>query len=182
MWNIVDRLLPDHRVADYIQAQMDLGATVCTRTKPNCEQCPMKAVCQAYLSGNPTAYPSPKPKKVTPQKAIKWLVYLNQDNKIWLEKRPDTGIWGGLWSFPEVLDEQDLHLGLLNYPFQCVSQQTVEDIHHVFTHFKLRITPELIRCQTQQDGAHQHGQWYTILESLELGLPAPVRSFIKSME
>lgn len=182
MWNIVDGLLPDQRVADYIQAQMDLGATVCTRSKPDCEQCPMNEACQAYASGTPTAYPTPKPKKVTPNKVIKWLVYVNQNNEIWLEKRPDKGIWGGLWSFPEVEDEQDLHVVQLNYPFQCESHQKAEEIQHIFTHFKLRITPLIIRCQAHQDHAHQQGQWYTILQSLALGLPAPVRAFINSME
>ena len=101
LWQLAEQLLPTHRVGSYIQAQMDLGATICTRSKPLCSQCPLITDCKAYLSGNPTQYPSSKPKKAIPQRQTYWLIVRTESGLILLEQRPNKGIWGGLWSFPE---------------------------------------------------------------------------------
>lgn len=101
LWEIAERLTPDHRVSDYNQAMMDLGALLCTRSKPDCKQCPFETDCTALASGTPERFPGKKPRKVKPQRATLMLIVRHQDSVL-LERRPPTGIWGGLWSLPEV--------------------------------------------------------------------------------
>ena len=101
MWQRAEILLPEQRIANYIQAQMDLGATLCTRSRPACQQCPLQFDCKAFASGEPTLFPVRKVKKTQPVRHTNWFVYIDQDNQILLEQRPQNGIWGGLWSFPE---------------------------------------------------------------------------------
>ncbi|MGB1141418.1 MAG: A/G-specific adenine glycosylase, partial [Halioglobus sp.] len=102
LWDIAEHYTPTARCADYTQAMMDLGATLCTRSKPACALCPMANDCEANAAGDQTDYPGKKPKKALPVRATHFLVLRNRDGDIWLEKRPAEGIWGGLWCFPEV--------------------------------------------------------------------------------
>ncbi|MPV85953.1 A/G-specific adenine glycosylase [Ostreibacterium oceani] len=100
LWRLAENYTPNERCASYTQAMMDLGATVCTRTKPKCHQCPVQVDCQARIDGCVSEYPSKKTKKALPLKqVIFWLV--TDNTRVYLEKRPDTGIWGGLWGLPE---------------------------------------------------------------------------------
>ena len=103
LWEYAEAYTPMARVADYTQAMMDLGATVCTRSRPQCGDCPLVADCEGHASGEPTRYPGKKPKKVLPVKQT-CMVVLEHQGQILLEKRPPTGIWPGLWSLPEVAD------------------------------------------------------------------------------
>lgn len=108
LWQKAELLLPRQRIANYIQAQMDLGASVCTRSKPKCDLCPLTSGCIAFKQGNPKDYPTSKPNKVIPRRQTHWLIAQNSTGEILLEQRPQQGIWGGLWSFPEVEDKGDL--------------------------------------------------------------------------
>lgn len=112
MWDRAEQLLPNERIANYIQAQMDLGATLCTRSKPACTRCPLQSDCQAYATGNPSLFPVKKTRKIQPTRKTFWLIYINQKQQILLQQRPSTGIWGGLWSFPETTSESDTQLSL----------------------------------------------------------------------
>ncbi|HBL86854.1 MAG TPA: A/G-specific adenine glycosylase, partial [Alcanivorax sp.] len=91
---------PDRRLADYTQAVMDLGATLCTRRRPDCPRCPVSAWCQARADGNPQDYPGRKPAKEKPVRQTRMLILQHPDGRVWLEPRPPSGIWGGLWCFP----------------------------------------------------------------------------------
>lgn len=182
LWAHAEQLLPDYRIANYIQAQMDLGATLCTRTRPDCPACPLRTECQAYALDAVTAYPGKKPKKAIPTRQTVWLVLQNEQQEILLQQRPQTGIWGGLWSFPEVTDssavrqvcEQDWQLKVL-------SMSALGTIQHVFTHFKLDIQPYLVNCTATGVADKDRGNWYRIDDTLKLGLPAPVKAFLQSL-
>lgn len=180
LWRLAERLLPGERVNDYIQAQMDLGATLCTRSKPRCQDCPLQIDCKAYLLGTPTAYPVSKPKKPVPHKQIRWLLY-RSNGQLLLEKRPDTGIWGGLWSFPEMSVDAELS-HLLTTP-EISDLQTLEDIQHAFTHYRLTITPLLIDLHAAKNDIRDTDRqcWVKIDDIASLGLPAPAKSLIQKI-
>ncbi|MDT8310084.1 MAG: A/G-specific adenine glycosylase [Methylophaga sp.] len=180
LWQLAARLLPKQRINDYIQAQMDLGATLCTRSKPRCEDCPLNTDCQAFLAGTPTAYPISKPKKAIPSKQIRWLVF-HHDGQVLLEKRPVTGIWGGLWSFPEMAI--DAELSIMFSSANIVDLQTLADIRHAFTHFRLTITPLLIELHQPVLAIRDTDQqrWVKIDDIASLGLPSPAKTLVQQL-
>lgn len=180
LWQLAEQLLPEKRINDYIQAQMDLGATLCTRSKPRCADCPLNDDCQAYLAGTPTAYPISKPKKAIPHKQIRWLLFLH-NNQLLLEKRPATGIWGGLWSFPEMAIDAELS-HLLNDD-NIADLQTLDDIRHTFTHYRLTITPLLIELNQTIPAIRDTDRqcWVKIDDTVSLGLPAPAKTLTRKL-
>lgn len=185
LWQLAEKLLPKDRISHYIQAQMDLGATLCTRTKPQCNNCPLKDTCQAYLHDFPQNYPHSKPKKVIPSKETYWLVMQSPTGKILLEQRPPSGIWGGLWAFPEVNSPSkisDICANKFNINIAKVTAQP--HFKHVFSHFKLLVHPHLIQCShtDAQINENNNAYWYKISDALLLGLPAPVKSFLQSLQ
>ncbi|MFT7414119.1 MAG: A/G-specific adenine glycosylase [Methylophagaceae bacterium] len=185
LWLIAQQLLPQSRIANYIQAQMDLGATLCTRSKPNCTACPLNAGCQAYLEGNPTAYPTAKPKKHIPTRQSHWIVAQAKTGELLLEQRPSLGIWGGLWSFPELDNAADLdHTCSNQLSVNATKITSLNNIKHTFSHFKLEISPHLIECEITNNYIAENKKlsWYKINEALQLGLPAPVKSLIESLQ
>jgi len=185
LWILAEQLLPEKRIANYIQAQMDLGATLCTRSKPRCEQCPLNDNCQAFLHDFPQNYPHSKPKKVIPTKEMHWLVMQSQTGKVLLEQRPPAGIWGGLWTFPE-LDSPNNIDTICSEKFNIKISKSIDkpSFKHVFSHFKLSIHPHLIMgtVSSVQINENNNTQWYKISEALLLGLPAPVKSFLHSLQ
>lgn len=141
LWALTTALTPDQNTAKFNQAMMDLGATICTRSKPNCDQCPLQSDCQAFKSGTPADWPHKKPKKVKPVKNTLMLLLVN-DNTVLLQRRPPSGIWGGLWSFPQFDDVDSLHQfasALGDYDKMQAEQWHL--VKHSFTHFDLEITP-----------------------------------------
>lgn len=182
LWQYAEDLLPQRRIANYIQAQMDLGATLCTRRKPECSRCPLRAGCRAYALGKPTAYPGKKPGKTIPSRQTHWLVLQNEQGEVLLEQRPQQGIWGGLWSFPEVDAADDLQQYCQQqWQLSIHSQSALTSLQHVFTHFKLEIRPLLLQCTVSGVADKDRGNWYRIEDTFKLGLPAPVKSFLKSL-
>lgn len=185
LWQLAEQLLPTHRVGSYIQAQMDLGATICTRSKPLCSQCPLITDCKAYLSGNPTQYPSSKPKKAIPQRQTYWLIVRTESGLILLEQRPNKGIWGGLWSFPEFESLDDVKCFYQqNFDAHKDNLEQQETISHIFTHYKLDIFPYLVHSSvcSQPITDFEGLGWHTKNDALRLGLPAPVKAFLKLLE
>jgi len=183
LWDYAESLLPELRIANYIQAQMDLGATLCTRTKPACERCPLQAACQAYALGRTTDFPGKKPAKATPTRQTYWLVLQNSEGEVLLEQRPQKGIWGGLWSFPELAETQTLDMHCQQqWQLRLNSYTALSPIQHVFSHFKLDIHPLLLRCVSAGVADNDRGNWYKIEDTFKLGLPAPVKSFLQSLQ
>ena len=178
LWALADSLTPDHRLTDYTQAIMDLGATACAR-KPTCSACPVTDLCSAFKQGNVTDYPTSKRRKTMPVKATQMLLLRNNYDEVLLQQRPSNGIWGGLWSLPECPkdNEEEIQqwckqqLGLI---VEHVEQQTV--FRHTFSHFHLDITP--IACRVKSPANHvmeaSNRVWYNTQQPESLGLPAPV--------
>ncbi|PHS25264.1 MAG: A/G-specific adenine glycosylase [Methylophaga sp.] len=184
LWRYAEQLLPQHRFADYIQAQMDLGATLCTRSKPNCAACPINGNCQAFIQGEPTKYPTAKPKKTTPTRQSHWIVAQSCKGELLLEQRNNRGIWGGLWSFPETKTADEINnYCKRNIYFSANTTQSLAPFKHVFSHFKLNINPHLIHCTPILNHLSDNNKfkWYKIDEALQLGLPAPVKLLIQSL-
>ncbi len=169
MWQIATRENPDVDAIAYTQGLMDLGATLCTRSRPKCSACPVNASCAALSLDIVNQLPTPKPRKAIPERSIYFLVHKN-DNDILLEKRANTGIWGGLWSFPEVetLSKSDQE-----------NLQMLPKFTHTFTHFKLHIQPVLIQSAVQT--IMPNSLWIGIDEAIEAAIPTPVRKILLSI-
>jgi len=184
LWSHAERLLPTKRYDEYTQAMMDLGATLCTRAKPSCNICPVQEACQVNRQQRQAELPSPKPAKKIPQrKAVMALVQVEQDQSIWLEKRPPAGIWGGLYSFPEFEDTQKLQDWVLK-GFAGISykSQKLPNLSHTFSHFKLHMHPVLIRISRKPNGVMEDdvGVWYKMSDQ-KIGLAAPVKKVLEQV-
>jgi A/G-specific adenine glycosylase len=181
LWVISAHLTPVDRVADYTQAMMDLGATICTRSKPACEDCPLKSHCLARISGMVSILPTPKPAKTLPVKQLVLLLLSNNRNRILLEKRPSTGIWGGLWSLPEFDSVESAHNWCLTKNMPIVDSQTQASQRHTFSHYHLDYTPVLVQTDNPRNFVMEANQtvWYNAAQINTLGLPAPIKLLLQ---
>jgi A/G-specific adenine glycosylase len=182
LWTIAEHNTPDRRVADYTQAIMDLGATLCTRTRPACERCPVAADCAALSSGAVTAFPGRKPKKDKPLRTTT-MVLARHDGQVYLERRPEAGIWGGLWSLPEVEGEatdwcRD------RFGSDVLEVDAWDILRHSFSHYTLDIRPIAVRIAAPLskvadfDGA----MWHQLGSEPPGGVAAPVGKLIRQLE
>jgi len=146
LWPIAATLTPATDVAYFNQAMMDIGATICTRTKPDCKNCPLNDSCMANLANEQANYPQKKPKKEIPIKQC-IMVIPQLMGKVLLKRRPPTGIWGGLWCFIEVSCESEIESQLSTLSLTSIKQQRLAPFRHTFSHFHLDITPVLIDCE-----------------------------------
>jgi A/G-specific adenine glycosylase len=175
-----EAILPDHEIGVYTQGLMDLGATVCTRTRPRCTVCPWQAECMTYRTGRTGDLPA---KKVRPEKPHReaYFPMLVCDARILLVRRPARGIWGGLWSLPQFETRTELDAWLAGNRLR-VEPVEREPLLHVFTHFRLTLHPLRIDIAPGK-GLRQapDGGWYTVADALALGLPAPIRRLIMTI-
>ncbi|MCL9780890.1 A/G-specific adenine glycosylase [Vibrio sp. S4M6] len=184
LWDIAQEHTPETDTDKYNQAMMDMGAMVCTRSKPKCSLCPVSEFCLSHRQGNPLDYPGKKPKKEKPVKET-WFVILHHDNQVWLEQRPQTGIWGGLYCFPEHDSQQitsQLQRRFINDgDISNVSQLIA--FRHTFSHYHLDITPILVDISKQPDMVMEAGQglWYNLSQPKQVGLAAPVKQLLESL-
>ena len=182
LWQMAETHQPDTRVADYAQAMMDLGATVCTRSQPACDECPLKSSCQARLQGNPQNYPGKKPKKVLPSKFTHMLIIQNTRGEILLEKRPSSGIWGGLWCLPMAETLEDAETLYQNLDLQISRKEDWPSWRHTFSHYHLDISP--VHLSLGKDPAKimeaDRQLWYNIHKPEVVGLSAPVKKILSS--
>ncbi len=183
LWTLAESLLPA-RAADtgtYIQAQMDLGATVCTRGKPDCATCPLAALCVAQRAGRTGELPEARPRKALPQRTVN--VLLLRDGERWLfERRLPSGIWGGLLSLPEVaapnLDDPRQHAV---QALGCAAGELtpLPPLRHTFTHFQLTLLPLQGRAQPLPHAAERGNLcWLTRAEIFTAALPTPIRKIV----
>lgn len=183
LWAYAEQHLPPARNAAYTQAMMDLGATLCTRNHPACLLCPIQTGCQAFKLGKPEAYPSPRPAKNLPEKQAIALMLRNAEGEIALEKRPPTGIWGGLWSFPEFPDE---HTALASVTTQPVAIATLPILTHGFSHFTLHLKPLLVDVQDLQAATNRimdrdSWLWYKAGTEFSGGLSSAAQRLLKHL-
>jgi A/G-specific adenine glycosylase len=179
LWQIAECENPKADAIAYTQGLMDLGATLCTRTKPKCPACPVNASCAAFKLDLVSSLPTPKPRKASPEKSTTMLVFLN-NREVLLEKRPQTGIWAGLWSLPEIdMHEIASEIALSRFGIEVEAEEPLALINHAFTHFKLAITPQplLVIKQTLRAQA-PNTVWLPIDEAISAAIPTPVRKFL----
>lgn len=183
LWIIAENLTPTKRCNHYTQAMMDMGATLCTRSQPQCGICPLAPDCQAHKQGNPKDYPNSKPKKDKPEKHIQLIMLQDPDGHILLEQRPTQGIWGGLWSFPELPMEEDaLKRSQALFGDKAYQQDSWPSFRHTFSHYHLHIQPVLIRLSKRPKAIGESSRhWYNPQQPSELGLAAPVKTLLAKL-
>lgn len=183
LWKRADEHTPATRTAAYTQAIMDLGATLCTRGQPDCGRCPVSEGCVAHAAGSQADYPGRKPTRARPQKSTCMVIAL-ADNALYLEQRPPSGIWGGLWSFPEVRDAQAAREWLAER-LGAVADEVVERplLRHSFSHFDLDIRPLVVRLPRASGtvAGEKAGCWYPLDGTPPVGLAAPVAKLINDL-
>lgn len=151
LWALAEEHTPEHRFGHYTQAMMDLGATLCTRSKPQCLICPLQEICTARQQGTPTAYPQASARKDIPNKHVHMLIAQTSDGSILLEKRPPSGVWASLWSLPEFEDRAALCNWLAQHRMGLRADMTeLEPFRHTFSHFHLNVTPVLAQTGSGQ--------------------------------
>jgi len=194
LWELSRQHTPDHSAADYTQAIMDLGATVCKRSKPDCENCPVSSDCLAYQQGNTQDYPTSKKRAALPVKQTTMLLLENNRGEVLLQQRPPQGIWGSLWSLPEIARENSstddvAHFCQQELGYSVESSVALDAFRHTFSHFHLDIQP--LRCKvsthTQSVMDSDNKVWYKCEpdsgtgQADKRGLPAPVKMLLDSL-
>ncbi len=182
LWALSEAVTPSSRSADFTQAVMDLGATLCTRRRPRCEDCPVARECVALRSGRTGELPTPRAARARPRRRVVWLV-LRRQGAVLLERRPPSGIWGGLWGFPE-------------YPTRAAAQAAaiarsgsaapalaaLGPVRHAFTHFELEIEPLLLELDRRSRVVEGEAEtWYKSRAPTKLGLAAPVATLVAGL-
>ncbi len=202
LWLKASELTPPERFADYTQAIMDLGATLCTRSKPNCQACPQQPYCQAYQQDRVLDFPYKKPKKEKPIKQAWLLIQANENGDVFLKKRPQKGIWGGLWSLPEFESRTLCEQYAESQGSHADTLIEWDTFRHTFSHYHLDIHPVYLdmsgefkkqvaelnaeyRLQAEPKAQIEHfGEWYSLeaLMQSKVGLPAPVTKLITLLD
>lgn len=181
LWSLAEACTPAMRVHHYTQAIMDLGAMICVRSRPLCIACPLTASCVARRNGRQAELPTPRPKRIRPERVAYALILIDRAGQVYLERRPPTGLWGGLWTFPQFdtrdgLDEAAITLGLREHD----ATLELSAYHHAFTHFDLVIQP-IVRRVTSivQRVADEDQRWYDPEQPAQIGLAKPVVDLLK---
>src|SRR3989338_3227427 len=181
LWQQAEALLPQRDIAAYTQALMDLGAAVCTRSKPKCGECPAQAGCIAFNTGRTNELPTPRPRKAVPERHATFLLLMH-DNDILLENRAGSGIWGGRWCPPQFDDEQAARVWFMRNGMTASHGKRLGTFTHTFTHFKLHITPLKIELSHKPLRAAQPGSlWLDVEEALRAAIPTPVRKVLENL-
>lgn len=191
LWIISKQLTPNHSAADYTQAIMDFGATLCTRSKPLCTSCPINSDCLAFKQGNPQDYPTTKKRKSLPVKQTTMLLLQNTQGEVLLKQRPAQGIWGSLWSLPEIEESEDaLLFSQQHFGCHIESSTPLEAFRHTFSHYHLDIQPLLCQVSTHTQCVMESDNivWYkgglkTSKQHVsdKRGLPAPVKMLLEKL-
>jgi A/G-specific adenine glycosylase len=176
LWALAESLLPTEKIESYTQGIMDLGATLCTRSRPNCGECPMRGLCVAEQEGRQAELPTAKPARQIPEKQTTVCVFFD-GKRVLLERRPPSGIWGGMLALPEGLPEQLApSLGV------CLgSTRALPELRHTFTHFRLTLTPVLCRVAAPAACSEANMEWVALTRIDDAALPTPIRKILASL-
>lgn len=181
LWQLADSLLPPTDSEPYTQGLMDLGATVCTRGKYDCDACPLHEVCVARRDGRQAELPVARPRKALPEREAK-LLLLTDGAHVLLERRPPAGIWGGLLSLPEG-DSATANDFARRHGFRLLEAQPMTTLKHTFTHFRLNI--QAVRCRVERVpgvAAEPGWQWLELAGIGSAALPTPIRRLLAMVE
>ncbi|NMT48473.1 A/G-specific adenine glycosylase [Providencia stuartii] len=181
LWDISTEVTPKEGVQFFNQAMMDLGAMVCTRSKPKCELCPLHLGCIAYANHLWQDYPGKKPKQKIPEKTA-WFLIMQQGDHVWLEQRPPSGIWGGLFAFPQFETQEQMNAWLSQSGIQHDTPEQLIAFRHTFSHFHLDIIPVKVNIQAFTSAMDEgKGLWYNLNLGATIGLAAPVESLLQQL-
>jgi A/G-specific adenine glycosylase len=182
LWRETERQLPNGDIESYTQGLMDLGAIVCTRSKPRCAACPLAPECVARTTDSVKDFPAPRPRRILPQRHTRMLVLLHA-KQVLLEKRAPTGIWGGMWSLPEASADTDIiALCAERYGARIDEHRPMAVLAHGFTHFKLDIAPQrLIVGRITPHIASPGVAWLSLEDALGAAIPAPVKRILRTV-
>ncbi len=176
LWKLAEKHTPEKCNAEYTQAIMDVGATVCTPRNPSCQNCPISKNCGSFKHNQQDFFPQKKPKKTNPEREVVLLVYKNELGDIYLKKRPSQGIWGGLWSFSECANtNEDIKKTIFSHNPKATIKETLAKFKHNFSHYSLWITPIIV----SSPGTYTN---YYKTNDATLGTPAPVKKIIQSLD
>ncbi len=182
LWQLAEHYTPDTRLSDYTQAMMDLGATLCTRGRPSCLLCPFVDVCQAHARGEEKRFPESKPRKTLPERSTQMLLLQDAKGHVLLEQRPPSGIWGGLWCFPQFDDERALQEWLDQNAPTARLEPSWNAFTHTFSHFHLKIQPRPATLDTEPDAVGETARhWYNPHAPASIGLAAPVKALLERL-
>jgi A/G-specific adenine glycosylase len=182
LWKFAELHMPRERIADYTQAIMDLGATLCKRASPQCTACPLASDCIAHRDGLTAMLPERKPARALPTRRTVMLVLRDHAGRLLLQRRPPTGVWAQLWSLPEALDVAAARLSIARdhgVPGNQIAFRTLPPFIHTFSHYRLDVTPLALDIgSTTQVADTAECRWLHPADAAALGLPAPVRTLI----
>lgn len=180
LWALIEQLTPKKHCDNFNQALMDLGSSLCSRTKPQCPDCPLNSHCEAFLHQQTGDYPHPKPKKEKPTRSAYLLMLNNDKGELLLEQRPEHGIWGGLWSFPQCSTVDEIEQWLSRHHCTGIGKmQFMDEFKHTFSHFHLQITPVQLQVEKPlQVNDNTHFHWCSTKKPLKVGMPAPITKLI----
>jgi A/G-specific adenine glycosylase len=184
LWSLADACTPKERVAHYTQAIMDLGATVCVRSRPACSACPQQLRCVAYRDGLQAQLPTPRPKKARPARAAYAVIVRNESAAVLLERRPPTGLWGGLWTFPQFESQSEAVIWMsTRFGAQSHSFQRMGAYEHAFTHFDLTLHPLVMEIATHRFAVEDQDRyvWYDLQNPARIGLAKPAVDLLRSL-
>jgi A/G-specific adenine glycosylase len=187
LWQVAEAFSPKQRINNYNQVMMDLGAMLCTRSKPKCDECPVVDKCQAFGQNRVTDFPYSKPKKEKPIKFVYMLLLVQQD-KVYMYQRPASGIWGGLYSYPEfeTLGELESYLLQIGLENELEQAELAEDkiFRHTFSHYHLDIQPIYINSTKMIAKVNDNKDiWYAIHDSDEkLGKSAVTEKLLSDLK
>ena len=179
LWALSEERTPNARVDNYNQAMMDLGATLCVRSKPACLLCPVSDDCEARREGDVARYPGKKPKKAKPLKTTTMVLAMHGE-QVYLQRRPPQGIWGGLWSFPETADD------VADWSNRTLGRRPDEEerwqaLRHSFSHYDLDILPVVIRVESSVATESDEAGWFRLDAEPPGGIAAPVARLLDSL-
>jgi A/G-specific adenine glycosylase len=183
LWSISQRYTPLVDTAAYTQAMMDMGATLCTRSKPKCDICPLASDCQALVLNRVKHYPEPKPRKHLPTKQSYFLILQNTQHEILMEKRPPIGIWGGLWSLPEFTELAEVSTWCAQQNLVYKQLNCLEKQNHSFSHYHLEYIPVVVKIINPINNVMEVNSrlWYKAEEIKNLGLPSPIKRLLMQL-
>ncbi|WP_312382673.1 A/G-specific adenine glycosylase [Atlantibacter subterraneus] len=181
LWSLSEAVTPAKGVERFNQAMMDLGAMVCTRSRPKCEICPLQLGCVAYATQSWARYPGKKPKQVLPEK-VGYFLLMQQDNTVHLTQRPPVGLWGGLFCFPQFDSEQSLREWLAKRNIKADTLTQLNAFRHTFSHFHLDIIPMWLSVSSQASCVEEESAlWYNLAQPPSVGLAAPVERLLQQL-
>ena len=182
LWAIAADHLPEQRMADYTQAQMDFGATLCTRANPACMLCVLQEDCVALREGRTDELPTSRPGKPLPERSALMLLLENENGEVLLQRRPPTGIWASLWSLPQADAHESARQWFDAHVHGDYGQaETLAEIPHTFTHYRLHMQPLRWQQLAARDRVRDNAdlRWVSRADLAALGLPAPIRKLLQ---